>query len=88
MKKVLLVLILFGIGFAFAEETETETENYEELLVQVEKEYGEDRVGDFQNIWRYAEDKGIETLSWETVKRCLDTPCCLETGKNDETADL
>lgn len=86
MKKVLLVLILFGIGFAFAEETETE--NYEELLVQVEKEYGEDRVGDFQNIWRYAEDKGVETLSWETVKRCLDTPCCLETGKNDEIADL
>ena len=40
MKKVLLVLILFGIGFAFSEETETE--NYEELLVQVEKEYGED----------------------------------------------
>lgn len=84
MKKVLLVLILFGIGFAFAEETE----NYEELLVQVEKEYGEDRVGDFQNIWRYAEDKGIETLSWETVKKCLDTPCCLETGENDEIADL
>lgn len=84
MKKVLLVLILFGIGFAFAEETE----NYEELLIQVEKEYGEDRVGDFQNIWRYAEDKGIETLSWETVKRCLDTPCCLETGENDEIADL
>lgn len=86
MKKVLLVLILFGIGFAFAEETETE--NYEELLVQVEKEYGEDRVGDFQNIWRYAEDKGIETLSWETLKKCLDTPCCLETGENDEIADL
>ena len=84
MKKVLLVLILFGIGFAFAEETE----NYEELLIQVEKEYGEDRVGDFQNIWRYAEDKGIEALSWETVKRCLDTPCCLETGENDEIADL
>lgn len=86
MKKVLLVLILFGIGFAFAEETETE--NYEELLVQVEKEYGEDRVGDFQNIWRYAEDKGIETLSWETLKKCLDTPCCLEAGENDEIADL
>ena len=86
MKKALLVLILFGIGFAFAEETETE--NYEKIHVQNKKENGEDRVGDFQNIWRYAEDKGIETLSWETVKRCLDTPCCLETGKNDETADL
>lgn len=84
MKKVLLVLILFGIGFAFAEETE----NYEELLIQVEKEYGEDSIEYFQNIWRYAEDKGIESLSWETVKRCLDTPCCLEDGDNDEIADL
>ena len=44
MKKVLLVL-MFGIGFAFAEETE----NYEELLVQVEKEYGEDIGLDFEN---------------------------------------
>ena len=70
MKKILLTFVLIGIGSAFAE-------NYDELYFHVVKEYGEERVQDFNNIWKYALESGAKELSWETVNDLLKNGQCL-----------
>lgn len=70
MKKILLTFVLIGIGSAFAE-------SYDELYFRVVKEYGEERVQDFNNIWNYALENGAKELSWETVNELLKNGQCL-----------
>lgn len=70
MKKILLTFVLIGIGSIFAE-------SYDELYFRVVKEYGEERIQDFNNIWNYALENGIKEISWETVNDLLRNGRCL-----------
>ena len=72
MKKILLVFFLIGASLIFAE-------SYDELYFHVIKEYGEERIQDFHNIWNYALKNGAKEVSWEIVKRLhKDSQCLME----------
>lgn len=70
MKKILLVFFLIGINLVFAE-------SYDELYFHVIKEYGEERIQDFRNIWNYASKSGAKEVSWKVVKKLLKDGQCL-----------
>ena len=70
MKKILLVFFLIGISLVSAE-------SYDELYFHVIKEYGEERIQDFHNIWNYASKNGAKEVSWEIVKKLLKDGQCL-----------
>ena len=76
MKKLLLVFFLFGASLIFAE-------SYDELYFHVIKEYGEERIQDFHNIWNYASKNGAKEVSWEIVKRLLKDGQCLMEAEDE-----
>lgn len=83
MKK-LLTLLICGLIFSthiFAAtqvESDKEATTYEELYYNVVLYYGEERVQDLNNIWKYAAEHGVDTITWEQVKNLLDNPTELE----------
>ena len=76
MKKILLVFFLFWANLIFAE-------SYDELYFHVIKEYGEERIQDFHNIWNYASKNGAKEVSWEIVKRLLKDGQCLMEAEDE-----
>ena len=76
MKKILLVFFLIGTSLIFAE-------SYDELYFHVIKEYGEERIQDFHNIWNYASKNGAKEVSWEIVKRLLKDGQCLMEAEDE-----
>ena len=76
MKKILLVFFLIRASLIFAE-------SYDELYFHVIKEYGEERIQDFRNIWNYASKSGAKEVSWEIVKKLLKDGQCLMEAEDE-----